>query len=170
MRNDYESRLKPYYDKLQPSKPIFTVEQGWGRIQFSNVPEAKFDTESINDGTYEASLIINSHREYFSFRNKQFIINDSPQMFRSCYDTVLTDALKFVEKHSELKNPRQSKLWKSLLKNQRYGASDDFKSGLLLIMKYAHEQTHGTKIFIDKSSEHAKNIMILIEETLERYK
>jgi hypothetical protein len=155
------STLQNIAAQFSVSKPVFVaeLEKDGSTVDFivSSVPV--HDTDNIKDPV--AKLIADRFRQSFDTTSRQFV---QTTHMPSIYSDIVDSISLFYEKHSSLKNPTQSRLYKWLhpMNNQdRHVASEGF------IALYRYIETKGGMYTCGRDV--VGNVLAILEIMREKY-
>jgi hypothetical protein len=152
--------IKDFIANFEASRPIFALTlSGDSKRVSSNVstPVHKYVPSPATDSLIEA-LACEAYNETFSSSRMCFTV-DRDNIAKSVMNEIRHSIPKFLMNHMEMKNPRQSKLWKWFAKEMP--ANDSFNTNLIMIYKYL--RSFSDENMRSSDTTHVKNALALLE-------
>ena len=158
--------IKTKIDELQPTKAVFSLTLNGDGDSIRLRPEAR-TIPKIGENDIELKLIYSHFEEGFSSTSLEFYINKSG-IIAGIQNTIRSALTKFVRQNIGMKNPKQSKLYRSLTRSMpRTPEFDDFALALYKYMlTFCNEFDFKAANGNDK---HVQNVLILLESMMEKY-
>jgi hypothetical protein len=159
--------LLKYTKDFTTSKPVFTLKVTNSEISINRAPLNKFKPTPIEGDTL-SRLVCSCFSEDFSTGMGGFVISRD-DIVKSAIFKVNREMLSFVERYSPLRNPRQGKLHKFMRKGLYDSRGDDLQDSIIMLYKYMVEKTVPESIPEVEKKQHVKNILVLLENLMEKY-
>lgn len=159
-------RLLELTETFEVSRPIFTLTLGRdGDTVCTNInsPMYKYRPALI-EGDYLSELVCNNYNESFHLMNGQFMIDRQHIAHRALSD-VRNSMPKFLENNLDMRNPRQSKLYRWFYRD--LPNNDEFNDALCLLYKYM--RSFSSAEMRSFNTEHTKNAIAVMEAIMEKY-
>lgn len=160
-------RLLAYARKFETSRPVFVLSKERSYIDVNvNSPMYMYRPQPETDDVLE-ELVCSNFQEQFVVSRGQFEINVQRIVEESMSD-VRASMANFLEKNLEMKNPKQSKLYKWFYYSGNMPNSDNFNDSLCLLYKYL--RTFSSSDMRGVGIEHINNAIAIMEAIMEKYK
>lgn len=159
-------RLLDLTVNFEKSRPIFrlTKQEDSNRISAELYPAYKY-TPTPEEGDVLSELVCENFKETFNATEKHFRISREDIAHRSMQD-IRNAMPQFLEKNLEMRNPRQSKIYRWFYRE--LPNDDDFNDGLCLLYKYMRSFSHSD--MKADNIEHINNAIAVMEAIMEKYK
>lgn len=158
-------RLEEIAKTFETSRPIFrlTLERSDSTIT-ANVshPVHRYRPEPKTDDVLEA-LVCEHFSEHFDISRGEFTI-DSYKIANNAMEEIRNSMSKFLEKNLEMKNPRQSKIYKWFYRG--LPNTNDFNDSLCSMYKYM--RSFSDEDMRASSTEHINNAIAVMEAIMEK--
>lgn len=149
---------------LDVSRPVFRLTIDSSGAIDANISNPVYRYRPSDSEDVLAQLITDNYQESFSLERGTFSV-DRDQIARRSMEDIRTSIAQFVESNLEMRNPRQSKLYKWLYRNMPNNS--EFNDTLVLLYKYLRTFT-GDKMRAT-SDTHMNNALALLTAMEEKY-
>lgn len=159
-------RLEEIAQTFSVSRPVFqlTTDEDKRRISLNiGSPVYKYEPE-VDQNDPVAVLVANAYKETFSPSEGTFSM-DSYRIANDAMDEIRRMMPTFLERNLEMKNPRQSKLYKWFYRG--LPSTYDFNDAIVLLYKYMRSFSDET--MRATSPEHINNAIAVMEAIMEKY-
>ena len=156
--------------RLSISRPVFNIvmsrnNQSINADTYS--PVYKYRPEAQEDEILY-QLIVKSYRENFSVAAQRFIINEEEIAGRAM-GSIRSSVCSFLEKNLEMKNPKQSKVWRWAYRNMP--VTREFEDTLVMVYKYMRTICNDSMRvnIVHQKEDHVKNVIAILAALQEKY-
>lgn len=159
-------RLKDLTEGFEVSRPIFKLTMARdGDTVSANMsnPIHKFTPTPI-EGDCLSELVCSHHNESFNMMDEKFIL-DNHQIANRALSTIRHSMTKFLENNLDMRNPRQSKVYRWFYRD--LPDNNDFNDALCLLYKYM--RSFCSSEMRSGNPEHTKNAIAVMEAIMEKY-
>lgn len=149
------------------SRPIFrlTIDSSGDSIDI-NVSEPVHRYRPIaEEGNILEELVVSHYKESFAIKEGIFQVN-SESIAVEAMNEIRDSFRKFLERNMEMKNPRQSKLYKWTYSMPN---TTDFNDTLVMVYKYIRSFTNEDMRFTIGNLDHVGNAIALLTAMEEKY-
>lgn len=159
-------RLEEIANTFETSRPVFrlTLERGGGTID-PNVghPVHRYRPQPKSEDVLE-EIVCGHFSESFDVGEGKFCI-DPYKIANSAMEEIRNSMPRFLEKNLEMKNPRQSKIYKWFYRG--LPNTYDFNESLCLLYKYM--RSFSDSDMKASNLEHINNAIAVMEAIMEKY-
>lgn len=148
---------------FKTSRPIFrlTKDEDGGRITAELQKQYKPTPEEDN---VLSELVCDNYNEAFDAKGCRFIINHNDIAIRAM-STIKNSMTKFLEKNLEMRNPRQSKIYRWYYRS----LPNDVEFNDVMVMVYKYMRSFCDEDMKAANIEHINNTIALLEAIMEKY-
>ena len=157
-------KLLELTENFETSKPVFqlTKTQDGDNIDVRLHPAAKYTPTPTPDDVL-SELVCGHFNENFNMHMGKFVLHRD-SIAQSAMEEIRNSMAKFLEKNLEMKNPRQSKVYRWFYRNLPHNS--DFNDTLVMVYKYMRS-------FCDDNMranniEHTNNAIALLDAIMEK--
>ncbi len=148
------------------SRPVFRLSLERGETQISantSHPVYRYRPEP-EEGNLLSELVCDNYNESFSADKGKFVINTHEIAERAMQD-IRSSFTTFLEKNLEMRNPRQSKIYRWYYRN--LPNNSEFNDTLIMVYKYMRSFSDSSMKASDIN--HINNAIALLEAIMEKY-
>lgn len=159
-------QLQDLTENFETSRPIFrlTNNNGDSTIQANmRNPVHKYEP-SFEPGNPLSELVCEHYEEYFRVDMGRFEV-DKYRIAQQAMQKIRSSIPTFLEKNLEMRNPRQSKIYRWYYRNLPHNV--DFNDTLIMVYKYM--RTFCGYDMRSVNAEHTNNTVALLEAIMEKY-
>ncbi len=159
-------KLRDLTVDFKVSRPVFRLQlsDNGGSINTRRMGGAYNYKPTPIAGDILSELVCSKYSESFDLARGSYRINRDG-IADSAMHEIRNSITKFVEKNSEMKNPRQSKLYRWAYRNM----PNDSNFNDTLIMVYKYLRSFCSSDMRGSNIEHINNGMALLEAIMEKY-
>lgn len=152
--------LLEYTENFETSMPVFTLSlsSGGERIQMS-APINRFLPQPI-EGDHISELVCAQYSESFAVRDGEFKISKSG-IASQAMQSIRKSMLLFLERNLQMRNPRQSKLYRWMYRDMP--TTTEINTGLILLYKYVRQYADEDLKISSSNKDHLDNVVILLD-------
>lgn len=163
------NELEKIAETFGQNRPIFEGRIAGSDIVFTVKPEYAYDPAAQDYNDPIAAVMAAHYNQYLSVGEKRYHKHIS---LDSVYGQILGYFLKYVENSSELKNPRQTKLYKWLVKLEANQHSP-VMPGFIALFRYSRSvhtfSDVESKGILRSDDPHVKNVIGILELMRAKY-
>lgn len=157
-------------ENFDVSRPVFRLTMDGDRVRITpNVSHPVYRYRPVSDGSVLSDLVVSHYRESFHIREGRFNISKQDIALAAMYD-IRSSFTKFLEKNLDMRNPRQSKVYRWFYRNLPRGS--EFNDTLVMVYKYIRSFCDNDMVELvksDASKAHVHNTVALLEAIMEKY-
>lgn len=150
-------------DSFGVSEPTFCMTVGDHGSYLTFDVKKRYKPTVTSEDDPLVILMADNYRESFEKDVKKFIVDVRESVI---YELVLTEIIKFYEKNSGAKKPRQSKTYKwiaSMVRGYHHPSSEGF------IALYRYIERNDSFRFTADATAHRNNVLAILEIMREKY-
>lgn len=157
-------KLLELTENFSVSRPVFrlTKRQGSNTIEANMSAPVYRYRPTYEEGDILAELVCDNYQE--QFRDGEFTI-DKRYIATSAMRQIRNNMAIFLEKNLEMRNPRQSKVYRWYYRNLPH--NDEFDNALIMVYKYL--RSFSDENLRSNNIEHTKNAIALLDAIMEKY-
>ena len=160
------TKLVELTENFSVSRPIFCLQLDTnGRNIRANVQRPVHVYRPVPvPGDVLSELVCKNYREHFDSKQNCFTL-DRDDIANRSMSQIREGIVTFIEKNLEMRNPRQSKLYRWAYRNMPHNS--DFNDVLIMVYKYLRSFANENMKALDLN--HIKNSIALLEAIMEKY-
>lgn len=160
------NKLLEYTKDFKVSRPVFRLQLSPNSSTIDSRRMTKgYDYKPTPiAGDYLSELVCSKYSEHFDVQRGSYRFNRD-EIVKSAMLEIRSSIGKFIEKNSEMKSPRQSKLYRWAYRNMPY--SSDFDDTLIMVYKYL--RSFCSSDMRGNNTAHINNGLALLEAIMEKY-
>lgn len=153
-------------ENFKTSRPVFrlTLERGDSAISANTSSPVYSYRPKPEEGNMLSELVCGDYREQFNSSSNEFII-DKHEIAQRAMQTIRSSMTTFLEKNLEMRNPRQSKIYRWYYRN----LPNDSYFNDTLVMVYKYMRSFSDEDMKASNIEHINNAIALLEAIMEKY-
>ncbi len=161
-------KLRDLTENFKVSRPVFRLQisDSGGSIDCRRMGGVYNYKPTPVPGDLLSELVCSKYSEQFDLQRGSYRI-DRDQIVSSSLSEIRSSIAKFIEKNSEMKSPRQSKLYRWAYRNMPSSGHQEFNDTLIMVYKYlrsfCNNDMRGNNV------EHINNGLALLEAIMEKY-
>ena len=159
-------KLEELTQDFKTSRPIFRLhidDNGRNINARTHNPIHKYRPEPIA-GDVLSELVCECYSEGFSTQDNEFVI-DKFEIAQKAMRAIRNSIPKFLEKNLEMRNPRQSKLYRWAYRNMPNGSEIND----VLVMVYKYLRSFSDSDMKANDLNHVNNGIAILEAIMEKY-
>lgn len=159
-------KLRDLTENFKVSRPVFRLQisSSGGSIDSRRMGGAYNYKPTPIAGDYLSELVCSKYNESFDLTRGSYRI-DRDAIVQSAISEIRSSIPKFIEKNLEMKNARQSKLYRWAYRNMP--RSQDFDDTLIMVYKYL--RSFCSSDMRGNNVKHINNGLALLKAIMEKY-
>ena len=159
-------RLEEIAQTFETSRPVFrlTMERNDSTISMnSNDPVHKYEPTPV-EGDVLSELVCSHYNERFDMNSGRFVV-DASEIAQRAMSDIRSSMAMFLEKNLEMKNPRQSKIYRWYYRSLPNGY--EFNDAIVLLYKYM--RSFSDENLRASNTDHLNNAIAVMEAIMEKH-